>query len=380
MQKNISQTLSRRFNVALLSLSSLVILSAALLPGLRAVVEADAYDDQINALQAQNNSTKSTVNSLQAQAASYHDAINILQQQISTLQDSINSNLAQQADLQAKIVAGQQQIDQEKSVLGNSIKTMYVDGTPSTIELLATSKDLSSFVDKQEYRTKVQSNIQDTLQKIADLQKQLQTQKLEVDKLLTDQQTQQSQLASAQTQQTNMLNYNQAQQDAYNAQISSNASKILSLRQQQIIENNKYNIGDFKGAAGNGGYPNVWANASQDSLIDSWGMYNRECVSYTAFRVHQDYLSGKDSRDMPYWGGVGNANQWDGDARAAGIPVDTNPTPGSIAISNAGAYGHAMYVEAVKGNEIYVQQYNQQLNGQYSEGWRYTTGLVFLHF
>jgi surface antigen len=155
---------------------------------------------------------------------------------------------------------------------------------------------------------------------------------------------------------------------------------MAELRRQQIIANNRYNIGDFKGSPDNGGYPDKWANARQDSMIDTWGMYNRECVSYTAFRVHQDYLAGKNNRDMPYWGGHGNANQWDNNARAVGIPVDTNPTPGSIAISNAGAFGHAMYVEAVSGDRIYVQQYNQQLNGQYSEGWRYTTGLVFLHF
>lgn len=93
---------------------------------------------------------------------------------------------------------------------------------------------------------------------------------------------------------------------------------------------------------------------------------------------------GKNNRDMPYWGGRGNANEWDDNARAAGIPVDNNPTPGSIAISNGGTWGHAMYVAAVdiiNGRQaIYVQQYNTSFTGQYSEGWRYTTGLVFLHF
>jgi hypothetical protein len=34
----------------------------------------------------------------------------------------------------------------------------------------------------------------------------------------------------------------------------------------------------------------------------------------------------------------------------------------------------------VNGNTIYVQQFNADLAGHYSEGWRYTTGLVFLHF
>jgi surface antigen len=157
------------------------------------------------------------------------------------------------------------------------------------------------------------------------------------------------------------------------------------LHRQQIIANSKYNIGPAGvGVNCGGGYPAKWCNISQDSVIDSWGMYNRECVSYTAFKVHMDFLTGRDSRDMPYWGGVGNANQWDDNARAAGIPVDNNPTPGSIAISNAGYYGHAMYVEAVSvvnGQQaVYVSQYNAMLDGRYSEGWRYTTGLVFLHF
>lgn len=133
-----------------------------------------------------------------------------------------------------------------------------------------------------------------------------------------------------------------------------------------------------------GGYPAKWCEVPMDSVIDSWGMYNRENVSYSAFKAHMDYLAGRNSRDMPYWGGVGNANQWDDNARAAGIPVDETPTPGSIAVSNAGVYGHTMYVEQVgtiNGQQaIYVSQYSANFDGRYSEGWRYTTGLVFIHF
>ncbi len=114
------------------------------------------------------------------------------------------------------------------------------------------------------------------------------------------------------------------------------------------------------------------------------GCTNRECVSYTAFKVHQDFLAGRDSHDMPYWGGFGDAKMWDENAQRAGIPVDSSPTPGSIAISNNGNWGHAMYVEqvgTVNGEQaIYVSQYNTDYQGRYSEGWRYTTGLVFLHF
>jgi surface antigen len=133
-----------------------------------------------------------------------------------------------------------------------------------------------------------------------------------------------------------------------------------------------------------GGYPARWCEIPQYSAIDSWGMYNRTSVSYAAFKVHMDFLAGRNSRDMPYWGGRGAANQWDDNARAAGIPVNSTPEPGAIAVSNAGAYGHVMYVERVETINgqpaIYGSQYDASFDGRYSERWLYTSGLVFIHF
>ena len=358
---------------------ALVALATAGLVG-GSLVHADKFDTQINALQGQNANIQGLLNGLEATASSYQQAIAQLQQQISAVQAQLSANQAQQAQVQAEIIEKQNEITEKKAHLAAIVKSMYIDGQTTTIEELATSKDLSDYVDKEEYRQTVQNDLNAAIEEISALEAQLQQQKVELDTLIASEQSQHDQLASAESQQAQLLAYNQGQQAAYNSQLNANSSQIAELRRQQIIANNRYNIGDFKGDPNNGGYPNAWARAPQDSLIDSWGMYNRECVSYTAFKVHQDFLAGKDRHDMPYWGGRGNANEWDEDARAAGIPVDSNPTPGSIAISNAGAFGHAMYVEAVNGDEIYVQQYNQQLTGQYSEGWRYTTGLVFLHF
>jgi len=357
-----------------------VIALAILVGSSMAVSHADQFDDQINALQQQNANTQGVLNGLESQAASYQQVIDQLQAQINAVQAALSANEAQQASLQQQITDNENTIATDKSYLSQDLKSMYIDGQLSTIEELATSKNLSDYVDKEEYRTSVQNKINDAIGQIAALQDKLQKQKAQLDQLVNSEKQQNAQLASAQSKQQELLSYNQGQQDAYNSQIASNSSQIAELRREQAILNAKYNIGDFKGDPNNGGYPSAWAYAGQDTVIDDWGMYNRECVSYTAFRVHQDYLAGKDSHDMPWWGGNGNANQWPGNAEAAGIPVDYNPTPGSIAISTAGAFGHAMYVEAVNGNEIYVQQYNQQLTGQYSEGWRYTTGLVFIHF
>jgi surface antigen len=123
-----------------------------------------------------------------------------------------------------------------------------------------------------------------------------------------------------------------------------------------------------------GGYPATWADAPQDSMLDSWGMYNRECVSYAAWKVYQTYGY------MPYWGGVGNANQWVGDAQRAGIPTGSTPRVHSVAIWMHGYYGHAMWVEQVSGNMIYVSQYNYSLNGQYSEMWVNGSDFTYIYF
>lgn len=358
--------------------SFLCALALMLLIGGASVAHADQFDEQINALRNQNQATQGVINGLQSQAGSYQDTISQLQVQVNGIQAQIAANEGEQAALQTKITEAQNKLNEQKKALGESIRNMYVEGDLSTIEQLATSKNLSDYVDKQEYTTAVQNKMNTTIKEIAALQAELQAQKAKLDVLLDSQKQQNAQLSHAQSQQQQLLSYNEGQQAAYNSQIQSNSGKIADLRRQQIAANSRFigNSSPGSGPACGGGYPARWCEIPQDSVIDSWGMYNRECVSYTAFKVA---VSG---RNMPYWGGVGNANQWPGDARAAGIPVDGNPQAGDVAISTRGAYGHAMYVEGVNGDgTINISQYNASLDGRYStRSGVNPSGLYFIHF
>lgn len=355
-----------------------ILLAVVSIIGGATLVHADQFDEKINALNAENSQTRNLVDGLVSQAGSYQQAIDQLQAQINAVQSQIAANEARQASLQQQITDAKNKLNQQKAYLAEDIRMMYIDGQLSTIEQLATSKNLSEYVDKEEYRTNVQNKINTMMKEIAALQVQLQGQKQELDQLVESQKQQNAQLASAQSQQQQLLSYNQGQQAAFNAQISANSGKIAELRRQQMAANSRFIGGGAPGSGPTcgGGYPGKWCNAPQDSLIDDWGMYNRECVSYTAFKV---WASG---RYMPYWGGIGNANQWDDNARRAGIPVDTSPRAGDVAISNAGAYGHAMYVESVNPNgTINISQYNAALDGRYSERYGMSpAGLYFIHF
>lgn len=127
------------------------------------------------------------------------------------------------------------------------------------------------------------------------------------------------------------------------------------------------------GPACGGGYPDKWCTRPLDSVVDSWGMYNRECVSYTAYRVAAS------GREMPF--GFGDANKWPAAARAHHIPVDSMPQAGDVAIRMGGQHGHSMYVEAVNSDgSIKVSEYNKNKTGTYQQETLQPDGLLFIHF
>ncbi|MCA9324838.1 CHAP domain-containing protein [Candidatus Saccharibacteria bacterium] len=383
MPKNSQKT--AKFVSVRASAMALIVCSVMLTAGLASpFVGADSYDAKINALKDANSDVLKSLGVLTAKAHSYQDAIDKLRQQINSLQKEIDANQAKQAALKKEIAAKQVEIDYQRKVLGSALRAMYVDDQMSTIEMLATSNNLSDYVDKEEYRATVQNKIQETLAKIVALQKELQSKKAVVDRLLADERSEQEDLATAKAEQDELLAYNESQQNSFNSQLKNNNAKIAKLRAQQAAENARLYAGGgsyiVAGNNGNDTYPNKWRNAVQDSMIDSWGMYNRECVSYTAWKVYES------GRYMPYWGGHGNAKLWDDNARAAGIPVSTTPRVGDVAVKNAGYYGHVMYVEHVYSDgAIYISQYNQDLTGHYSEAYISAStvaanNLQFIHF
>lgn len=112
-------------------------------------------------------------------------------------------------------------------------------------------------------------------------------------------------------------------------------------------------------------YPRNWATAQMDSIFDSWGMNNRESVSYTAWKVNEKY------GNMPSWGheGYGNALQWLTGAQKYGIPTGTSPKQYSVGIKEKNALpgiGFSAWVEKVDGANVTVSSYNWGTPGTFT--------------
>jgi surface antigen/peptidoglycan hydrolase CwlO-like protein len=396
MQKTPQKPVNKLFSLsrrAVLSLLVLVLLTASASTIIvRAATCSSKADcsNQINNLQNQNSAAQGQLGNLVAQAGSYQAAISALQSQIDSLSNAISANQAKQVDLQSQIVAKQAELDHQRQVLASDVKAMYVDDQMSTIEMLATSKNLSDYVDKEEYRQTVQNKIRDTMAQIADLQKQLQSEKTEVDNLLTTEKTQQGQLASQRAQQAQLLAYNSSQQAAYNATIAANRKSIGSLQARLSALNTTAGSRVLVSGTCGGGYPakasgprGSWGcNYPQDNTIDNWQMLNRECVSYTAWMAYKTYGISTS--------GWGSAYKWINAAAAHGYRVDQTPAPGTVAIrdvnwSEPGDVGHAMWVDSVQSShDITVWEYNRHYDGTFDERrfdpYGYSAPVYYIHF
>lgn len=361
-------------------LSALVLVLVMMFSITGGIVRADQYDQKIQALENKNASNESELSGLQIKASNYQDAINKLQERINRMEAAIVQTETKQSKVKAQIADAQKQLDHQKSVLGSAIKTMYIEGQTSTLEVLLSSDNLSDFVNQEQYHLTVENNIKSLVDKITALKIKLKAQNDQLASLLKDQKGQQDQVASERHQQSLLLGYNQAQQSHFNSLIASNNAKISQLESEQLAAHQRL-VGSgsatitMQGNCG-GGYPSSatganggWGcNYGLDGAVDPWGMYNQECVSYTAFKVNQAY------GDMPYWGAYpANADNWPGLADRYNIPRGNTPKPGSVAVGTDpswfGPVGHVMWVERVSGNQVLVSQMNFSGPGTFSEMW-----------
>ncbi len=114
-------------------------------------------------------------------------------------------------------------------------------------------------------------------------------------------------------------------------------------------------------------YPSKLKNAAQDSLVDPWNFYNRECTSFVAWRLNND----RGVAFHNYFLGVhwGDASNWSAAARKVGVPVDSNATVGSVAWwakgSPGSSRGHVAYVLRVTDSAITIEEYNYATRGGY---------------
>jgi peptidoglycan hydrolase CwlO-like protein len=342
---------------------------------------ADQYDDRIRELQADMSRYQAEANRLNAQAATLANALAQITNEKNALQSQIDLSQSQYDKLVIEIANTEKQIKDNQDGLGSTIADLYVDAEVSPIEMLASSENITDFLNKQEYRNTVRDQLSATIKKVKELKAELSKKKSEVEKVLAEQKAARDDLAAKESEQANLLARTQNSEAKYQGLIRDSAKEIAAAKAAQAALAARANSSGgytLVNSGSLGAYTSLWApndcwmggpggwysyGGADGNGGDGRGYGCRQCASYAAWKVAT--VTGK----YYNWG---NGGDFAGNAISAGYQnLGSSPQPGSIAVM-WGNPGHVAWVEGVSGNQILVSQYNWQINGQYgmySEMW-----------
>lgn len=338
-------------------------------------VFARDYDAEISALQNEIDQYQSQAGELRKQIGTLQQELAGLDREKSIIQAQIDLSQAKYEKLTQQIKDTEKKISENKDALGETLASIYIDDKISPLEMLASSKNIGDYVDKQEYRASVQDQLSKTIDTIKKLKDDLEKQKTDVQRALADQTNSRNALAAKEKERGDILAKTQGQESAYQSLAADRESKKLEVQQQQqaAIEAamNRGGGSAITLPGTSGGYPWNDSNCFVDGNAVSYGGADgnggdgmgygcRQCASYAAWRAY------KETGYAPVrWG---NANMFPGNARAAGFSTGSTPRAGSMGVISAGQYGHVVWIDAVNGDgTVDVSQYNYYNAG--GSGW-----------
>jgi peptidoglycan hydrolase CwlO-like protein len=357
-------------------------------------VHADEFDTRISQLQAQADQYQAKANDLKAQGDTLQNALDGINNEISGIQAQISVNQTKHDQLKQQIADNEDKLAKNKDALGDTIASMYVEGKVTPLEMLASSNTISDYVDKQEYQSSIRAQLSKTIDEVKKLKAQLEEDQKAVEKVLNELNAQNAQLAAKQQQQQQLVNQTRGDEAAYQGLVSQAQAQMAAVSAQQrdyyqsLIKRSgnggtagvvgSFQYSNWSGNQGcSGGYPYC---GRQDSMVDPWGLYNRECVSYVAWS-----LANRFGKYVGNFSGQGNAYEWPSTAPAySGATRVYSPQRGDAVILPASGgfapIGHAMIVESVNGDTMHVSQYNFYGTGEYSTMDIKNSGVVLLRF
>lgn len=359
-------------------------------------VKADSFDDQIRQKESEQKQAQAEAKKLANKADTIEEQISKLQTQIASIQAKIETNTKIREGLSRRIAEAQEKLEQQKELLSANIRSMYIEGEISPLEMLASSNNLSDFVDKQEYRDRIKDSITSVLDEIEILKKQLDDQRKEVLSIIEEQKGLKDSLRGKEEEASLKLGQVNQDKKIFDKAVQKMADEIASLQAQQAAAYAEATGGGTRsyGSLGSfqfrrlsaqqscgGGYRfcawghDEWVSESDG---DVWGLHlARECVHYAADRAARgvnlaSYLGA----------GRGYAYMWPS-SLGGKYRVDSSPEVGSVAIAPASSsmpVGHAMYVEYVTTDGwVGVSQMNFDVRGSYSTMEIKPSGVWFIH-
>lgn len=385
-----ASTSSRVKRVLTVTVAALLVVTSTIAYFKAQPVSADQYDDKIRSLQADMSRYQAEADRLNAESVSLSNTLAQITNEKNALQAQVDLSQAEYDKLVIQIADTEKKIANNQDALGETLADLYVDGSVTPVEMLASSQNIGDFLDKQEYRNSVKDQLSATIKEVKDLKVQLSNQKTEVEKVLAEQKAARDALVAKQAEQSTLLAKTQNDEANYQSLIKDSESQIAAAKAAQAALRARTNstggyqlvaagsLSDYPWNSSNcvmlgymstGGYPGTDGE-------DGYGYGCRQCVSYAAWRIAKE--------TGVYYSDLGNGGSAAYNmARKGYQDLGRTPQPGSVAslwgtnsppYSNAYNPGHVAWVDDVSadGSQVLVSQYNYNYGagwGMYSQMW-----------
>lgn len=353
MTKNTNRPIKYARLISLLLLAvSLVLMSS----GWASALTNQQIEDQKEDLEERIAANQAELERYAHEADTLANKVAALDAQIRQLQDQISLTEASLAATRQQLEETRRQLEEQKAILRKSLREHYTFGDVRTIELLAESDSFSDFFDQQEYLNRIRSSIQESAQKVAELEEQLEAQEKQQSDLLTQLNGQKAQLDSTRQEQAELLAYTRGQEALYQKRVNEDRNAVARL--QAILAARTRRV--ISGGTGGYPYPNSCGNPYPDPWTAGycpahWSYIDRQCTSWAYWRRQELGLGAG-----MFWS---HARYWKSRAQADGYRVNQTPEVGAIGVKyNGGSPANHVYVveSVVDSNTVIASQYNAQ--------------------
>lgn len=182
-------------------------------------VKAETLSEKISALQSQIDSAQAEADRLRSEADTLQNALNIISLEKNAIQSQVESSQAQHERLLISIEENRKKLEKQQLVLAATITELSVESSESPIEILAGSGSIGDFIDRQEYRTSVQDQLDIAMREVRKLKSELERQREEVETVLAKQKVHRDQLAAKEAEQARLVEATRSQESAYQSQV-----------------------------------------------------------------------------------------------------------------------------------------------------------------
>jgi septal ring factor EnvC (AmiA/AmiB activator) len=192
--------------------------------------------NRISQLEKQIAANRAQAEEFEGRAETLEAEIVRINNQIARLNTQIELTTAKLDEINQKLMETRRELERQKEILREALRESYIAGDIRTLELLVNSKGFSDFFDQSEYLNRIRSTIQDSATKVAELEKQLTDQQTEQKRLLREQRDQKNAREAVRRDKNQLLRQTRGQEARYRSIVS----KIEKLKRQAEAELDSY--------------------------------------------------------------------------------------------------------------------------------------------